>query len=370
VSGDRDRWQEFHVWIRQLRKEVSIEEIINRVLSRMQNTDAEDQPILESHLRWLLIEAGRYDEVLRLIDSGIERKPNGVRYPIEKATLYYYYLKDLEEALRWIDFALERAFRTRVLCREALGTKARILLDLGRGEELGQVLEQIMSLDMFEEIPDVGKERDFVDRAPPGLIRDDIVARYDKFYPKHDPALDLHRWVRELQSQLPVEAVIDQVQSRMQSAIAEDKPTLAYILAMLLAETGQYADAVRLFDSVLEQQPDQVRPAIRKATMYLDFLDDAETALGVIDLALERAFRTGFYRRQALGEKARILLKLQRGEELGQVLEQIMSLKMYPEVRDIGRERVFVDRAPPGLIPEDIVVRYNAFCPRMDEDSR
>jgi hypothetical protein len=43
-----------------------------------------------------------------------------------------------------------------------------------------------------------------------------------------------------------------------------------------------------------------------------------------------------------------------------------MSLEMFYDVRDIGRERDFVDLAPPGLIAADIVTRYNAFCPKLE----
>jgi hypothetical protein len=68
--------------------------------------------------------------------------------------------------------------------REALGVKSRILVQLGRGEELSRVLEEIMSMRMIKGVADVGRGRDFVDRAPPGLIRDDVLARYDQFCPK------------------------------------------------------------------------------------------------------------------------------------------------------------------------------------------
>lgn len=41
-----------------------------------------------------------------------------------------------------------------------------------------------MSLQMKKDVPDIGRERDFVDRAPPGLIATDILARYNEFRPK------------------------------------------------------------------------------------------------------------------------------------------------------------------------------------------
>jgi hypothetical protein len=65
-----------------------------------------------------------------------------------------------------------------------LGHKARILLKLGRGDELSDVLEKIMSLQMKKGVVDVGRERDFVDRAPPGMIRRDVLDRYNEFRPK------------------------------------------------------------------------------------------------------------------------------------------------------------------------------------------
>ncbi len=33
-------------------------------------------------------------------------------------------------------------------------------------------------------VPDIGRERDFVDRAPPGLIRKNVLDRYNEFRPK------------------------------------------------------------------------------------------------------------------------------------------------------------------------------------------
>jgi hypothetical protein len=50
------------------------------------------------------------------------------------------------------------------------------------------------------------------------------------------------------------------------------------------------------------------------------------------------------------------------------VLEEIMAVKLARGVPDMGRERDFVDAAPPGLIPADILARYDAFCPRRAGD--
>ena len=37
---------------------------------------------------------------------------------------------------------------------------------------------------MVEDVADVGRDRDFVDHAPPGMILDDVLVRYNQFRPK------------------------------------------------------------------------------------------------------------------------------------------------------------------------------------------
>ncbi len=176
--------KELDSWLDQLQAELPLDDVIEIVLAKMQSGDNEDQYYLALNLKWLFVEARREREALPVLDEMIERFPDDVRFPISKASLYFYYLEDAQEALRCIDLGLERAYRTGFFRREALGVKARILLQLGRGEQLARVLEEILSVQMIKGIPDVGRERDFVDRAPPGLIPKDIIARYDEFRPK------------------------------------------------------------------------------------------------------------------------------------------------------------------------------------------
>jgi hypothetical protein len=179
-----DTFEKLEQWVTRLRTDLPLGRAIDIVSDRMRNADNEDQYYLAFHLKDLLMQAERCSEVPPILDEMIERFPDDVRFPISKATLNLYFLKDPEEALRCIDLALERAYRTGFFRREALGDKARILLQLGRGEQLSEVLEEIMSLQMMRDIPDIGRERDFVDRAPPGLIREDVLARYNEFRPK------------------------------------------------------------------------------------------------------------------------------------------------------------------------------------------
>lgn len=362
-----DRRFEINEWVRALHKVVPTDTLIDVVRARRESSSGEERDDLTFELKLLLAypvpgQPARYDEALQLIDSMIAEKPDDVRYPISKATLYLYSLDNPEEALKWIDLALERAFRTKFFLREALGTKARILLKLRRGEELGQVLEQIMSLDTYRDIPDIGLERDFVDRAPPGLISNEIVARYNRFYPttqRHEARLD---WLRELRAKLPLDEMIDRVRSRIEEG-GDDKSQYAFSLGRLCTDAGRYDEALHWFDRSSAWDGDDPRPLVRKAMVHLAHLDEPQKALQTIELALQTAFRTKAFRRWALGVKARILSKLGRSAELGPILEQIMSLQKSFDDPDLGRERDFVDDAPPGAIPPDVLARYDAFCP-------
>lgn len=179
----------------------------------------------------------------------------------------------------------------------------------------------------------------------------------------------IHQWVAGLRAELPLGLVIAHVMVRMDELDGDDRYGLALDLTSLLTQAGRHRDALRILDMMIREHSDDVRFPISKATLYLYSLQDPKEALKCIDLALKRAYRTGYFRREALGDKARILLQLGRGEALSKVLEEIMSLKMIKGIPDIGRERDFVDRAPLGLIPEDVVARYNEFRPKRAGDS-
>jgi hypothetical protein len=179
----------------------------------------------------------------------------------------------------------------------------------------------------------------------------------------------IHQWVAGLRAELPLDLVIDNVSARLDEVDGDDRYDLAMHLKRLLVQARRGREALLVLDEMIEEYPDDVRFSISKALLHLYHFDDPEEALKCIDFALERAYRTGYFRREALGDKARMLLQLGRGEALSQVLEEIMSLKMIKGIPDIGRERDFVDRAPPGLIPEDVVARYNEFRPKRAGDS-
>jgi hypothetical protein len=171
-------------WMDQLGRGVSPDDIVASIEARFQASTGEDRYVLASQLNTFLTIAYRDEERLRLLDQMMMEFPDDVRLPMDKAEAYLYSSGELSEALKWIDVAIERADRQGCSQRETRGYKARILLKLGRGDELSDVLEQIMALGLGKGANDIGRERDFVDRAPPGLIRKVVLDRYNEFRPK------------------------------------------------------------------------------------------------------------------------------------------------------------------------------------------
>ena len=175
---------------------------------------------------------------------------------------------------------------------------------------------------------------------------------------------ELERWAHALRQQLPLHETIDIIKKRTSEASEEDACQLTHILISMLIEARREVEAAQIINDKMRAMPNDVRFAIAKANLCLYFLDNPECALEAIDQALDRAHRSRSFRREALGVRARILLRLGRGEFLSRTLEEIMALQIAKGDPDIGIERDFVDRAPAGMIFEDVFARYNAFCPR------
>ena len=73
--------------------------------------------------------------------------------------------------------------------------------------------------------------------------------------------------------------------------------------------------------------PDDVRLPIERAGRLHFFTEDQDEALKAAELAAERAKRTNRRVSEALCLKARILVRLKRGEELAQTLEDMIALE-------------------------------------------
>src|SRR5262245_57719958 len=86
-----------------------------------------------------------------------------------------------ELAMSIIDRAIPVAYRSGVFRRHALATKARIALQLKRYDVVESVLKDILQLTFNRRNFDIGRERDILDRLPPGSIDPEVARQYDKF---------------------------------------------------------------------------------------------------------------------------------------------------------------------------------------------
>ncbi len=186
---------------------------------------------------------------------------------------------------------------------------------------------------------------------------------------KRQRRAELARWTMELLKTLPLPDVIKAVDERRRDADGDDYRALTMDLSFFLCAAGRESEAVPIIDEMIARLLDDVRfPIVRHYAS--SSMNDPGKALEVIEVALARAHRTEFFRREALGVKARILLELGHGDQLSQTLEEMMALEIKRDIPDSGRERDFVDRAPPGMIREDVLARYNVFAGKIATETR
>jgi tetratricopeptide (TPR) repeat protein len=176
---------------------------------------------------------------------------------------------------------------------------------------------------------------------------------------------EVHYWYRSLcrKHRHAHDKIIKAIEDRIR-----DKPDAAEVddlYGMLAGEYGFHGDhgaAEGIHRRLSDKHPDDPLPLISLATNKLYYQEQPEDALQLINRALELAYRSGEFRRQALGDKARIALELKRYDIVEGVLREIMQLKVDPEVPDIGRERDFFDRLPPGSIDAEVARQYDEYC--------
>jgi hypothetical protein len=117
------------------------------------------------------------------------------------------------------------------------------------------------------------------------------------------------QWRDQLKQGRPIDDIIDEVAAHFQSASGEERHGLFESLVYFLLRAKRNSEAVQIVDEMIGQFPDDVLYPIAKASLSLYFLKDLEKALSCIDLALQQAYRSGEFRRDAFGVKARIPLR-------------------------------------------------------------
>jgi hypothetical protein len=175
---------------------------------------------------------------------------------------------------------------------------------------------------------------------------------------------DNHHWYLDLQRAKGIGSdVIAEVQQRIkEESDAEELRSLHLLLAAEYAYHGRLADAEIVLRKLSEQAPDDPYPLISLAEKKLYYGNNHESTLPIIDQAIEVAFRSGDFRRYALGVKARIALKLRAFDIIEDVLQLLLKLTFEPGNHDCAIERDFFDRLPAGAIDKTLARQFDEFA--------
>ncbi len=344
--------QEIRDWHLGLMSELPALEVVEAIKTRRRTGAADEDTPLATALHRQLVTAATelLLEADAVTDEMIQRLPDDVLFPISKIILYFYFLVNPEKALEASDIALARAERIGFQLRQVLELRERIFRALGRFDEVEQTRDTINNLQSRPYIPDPDREREHQEEM--------------------DRGEEVFRWCEGLMRELPVPEALEAIKARWRAGVPGEDPWLASKLRSQL--TSAAVDLTKEAEAVIEEMiarlPDDVRFVIAMTRLHHYHLGGPGRALEYSDEALARAERTGLFRREVLGTRARIFLDLRRFDELNQALEAIMALETSSDAPDIPPERDFVDDAPPGAIRPDVLARYNAFRPKRDDE--
>jgi hypothetical protein len=178
-----------------------------------------------------------------------------------------------------------------------------------------------------------------------------------------DPVEEIHRWHCEWCEANDSADIIPVLEEKLRS---ESHPMKARLLRHFMVEEymirRDFAAIAAAYQDAFNADPSEPMPLISLAGHKLYRDEEPEEAMQIIGRAVDVALRSGTFRRLALGVKARIALRLQDYRIVEDVLRQIMDLQFTRGNADVGVERDFLDRVPPGRIDPEVARRYDEYC--------
>jgi hypothetical protein len=141
---------------------------------------------------------------------------------------------------------------------------------------------------------------------------------------------------------------------------------LGFLEVVLIAQ-GQDAAALDVIHQRLRDAPDDPLEwgslarfhSVRHDTTEFS-PDPLRAALDAIDVAVEKARRTGHYLRFCLNDRCRIAVAMQRWDLLDDSLRQILAIPPGRGVPDIQLEDDFLRRVPDGVIDPKVMAAYRS----------
>jgi len=178
-----------------------------------------------------------------------------------------------------------------------------------------------------------------------------------------DPIAEVHHWHHEWRRANEGADILPVLKDRIGRESHPFKiSALRHFMAEEYRDRGDYASSAAIYLDVFNDNPTEPMPLIILAGQKLNEEDQPDEAMRIIERAVDVALRSGTYRRHALGVKARIALRLGAYRVVEDVLRQITELKFTRGNADIGIERDFLDRLPPGSIDREVARRYDELC--------
>ena len=170
-----------------------------------------------------------------------------------------------------------------------------------------------------------------------------------------------------MRRRLPLDEEAAAIEERLRDETDPDKRyELRFWPAGALPNAGRMAEAEVLYLALHAERPDKPRNLISLAEKFLYAAEQPEMALPVIDQAIDVAFRSGDFRRNALGVKGRIAFALKRYDLVEEVMRRIIPLRTARGHCDCGMERDILDRLPPSTIDEEVRREYAELCRRFE----
>jgi len=132
-------------------------------------------------LSWEHRRNGRYQEAEKVLEAEAALDPSDAMPLISLAELALYHQGDPADALSRINRAIALANSSGHFRRHALGVRARIALAMDNYDLLANCLVEIASVKLLSGQRDVGKERDFFDRAEKKRLPPQLVTAFQQY---------------------------------------------------------------------------------------------------------------------------------------------------------------------------------------------
>ena len=180
---------------------------------------------------------------------------------------------------------------------------------------------------------------------------------------RRDVTDELCRWHEELKRTREGAELTAAIEERIESeSDVTKRQALGYALAYEYREQENYEASEATYLRLFQAEADDPFPLIQLAEQKLYTEDDVESAMRIIDWAIEVAYNSRNFRRNALTVKARIAQWNKDYQVVEDTLRQLMRLDFKRGDTDTGIMRDFFDRLPPGSIDPELARQYDEYC--------